>query len=39
MRNDAAFRDTWDLMDVDEARYNEIVETDLGFYKIIECEV
>ncbi len=29
----AAFKDTWDLTDVDEAWHNEIAETDLALYK------
>ena len=33
----AAFKDTWDLTDVDEAWHNEIAETDLALYKIIDA--
>ena len=33
----AAFKDTWDLTDVDEAWHNEIAETDLPLYKIIDA--
>ena len=33
----AAFKDTWDLTDVDEAWHNEIAETDLGLYKVIDA--
>ena len=33
----AAFKDTWDLTDVDEAWHNEIAETDLAIYKIIDA--
>ena len=33
----AAFKDTWDLTDVDEAWHNQIAETDLPLYKIIDA--
>ena len=33
----AAFKDTWDLTDVDEAWHNEIADTDLPLYKIIDA--
>ena len=33
----AAFKDTWDLTDVDEAWHNEIAETDLALYKVIDA--
>ena len=33
----AAFKDTWDLTDVDEVWHNEIAETDLPLYKIIDA--
>ena len=33
----AAFKDTWDLTDVDEAWRNEIAETDLALYKVIDA--
>ena len=33
----AAFKDTWDLTDVDEAWHNEIAETDPALYKIIDA--
>lgn len=33
----AAFKDTWDLTDVDEAWHNEIAEADLAPYKIIDA--
>ncbi len=33
----AAFKDTWDLTDVDEAWHNEIAEADLALYKIIDA--
>ena len=33
----AAFKDTWGLTDVDEAWHNEIAETDLALYKIIDA--
>ena len=33
----AAFKDTWDLTDVDEAWHNQIAETDLPLYKVIEA--
>ena len=33
----AAFKDTWYLTDVDEAWHNEIAETDLPLYKIIDA--
>ena len=33
----AAFKDTWDLTDVDEAWHNEIADTDLALYKIIDA--
>ena len=33
----AAFKDTWDLTDVDEAWHNQIAETDLALYKIIDA--
>ncbi len=33
----AAFKDTWDLTDVDEAWHNEIAETNLPLYKVIDA--
>ena len=33
----AAFKDTWDLTDVDEAWHNEIAEIDLALYKVIDA--
>ena len=33
----AAFKDTWDLTDVDEAWHNEIAEADLALYKVIDA--
>ena len=33
----AAFKDTWGLTDVDEAWHNEIADTDLPLYKIIDA--
>ena len=33
----AAFKDTWDLTDVDEAWHNQIAETDLALYKVIDA--
>ena len=33
----AAFKDTWDLTDVDEAWHNEIAETDPALYKVIDA--
>ena len=36
-RRGAAFKDTWDLTDVDEAWHNEIAETDLALYKVIDA--
>ena len=33
----AAFKDTWDLTDVDKAWHNEIAETDLALYKVIDA--
>ena len=33
----AAFKDTWDLTDVDEAWHNQIADTDLPLYKIIDA--
>ena len=33
----AAFKDTWGLTDVDEAWHNEIAETDLALYKVIDA--
>ena len=33
----AAFKDTWDLTDVDEAWHNEIADTNLPLYKIIDA--
>ena len=33
----AAFKDTWDLTDVDEAWHNEIAEADPALYKVIDA--
>ena len=33
----AAFKDTWDLTDLDEAWHNEIAETDPALYKVIDA--
>ena len=33
----AAFKDTWGLTDVDDAWHNEIAETDLALYKVIDA--
>ncbi len=33
----AAFKDTWDLTDVDEAWHNQIADTDLPLYKVIDA--
>ena len=33
----AAFKDTWDLTDIDEAWHNQIADTDLPLYKVIEA--
>ena len=33
----ASFKDTWDFTDVDEAWHNEIADTDLPLYKVIDA--